>query len=159
MTIRYNIEKALSQRVSTLTREMMISVSGEDFKVFFRESLIAKKEGRKLTVFTENLHKAIKTRLNVILELYKLPQLFQLDFNWYFEDSIKTTDKREFEVFDAYYNIYTHDGQLIELLNATSLEEIREWLVFRYADTHLYQSIAEIEEQYNLIINITFLPI
>lgn len=158
MTIRYSIEKALSQGISTISREMMITVEGNDFKVIYQGELIAEKSNQTLKVMTTNTSKAVKTRLNVLLELYGLPLIFQLDYQWYFEDSVKVEASREFEVSDEYYNIYNSAGHAIELLNATSFDEIRDWVQFRYGDTFPYKTIKDVEQKYNLIINKTKLP-
>lgn len=158
-TIRYNIEKAIINRVSVLTRDLMVTVEGNDFKVAYNGVVVAEKVGSTLRVFTDNPTKGVKTRINIVLELYGLPLLFQMDFKWYFEDSVLAGLHREFTVADEYYNVYDNHGDAFELINATSIDEINEWVKFRLGDTTSYKDVKEIEEKYNFIINKTNLPI
>lgn len=158
-TIRYNIEKAVTERVSVLTRDIMITVEGNDFKLAYNGVVIAEKVSNTLRIYTDNPTRAVKTRINIVLELYGLPLLFQMGFKWYYEDSVLAELYREFTVADEYYNVYDNHGDAFELINATSIDEINEWVKFRLGDTTPYKNVKEIEEKYNFIINKTNVPI
>lgn len=156
--IRHNITRAISQRIPVLTKETMVSFEGTDFKLVYLGRVIAEKVGNTLRLFTEDTSKGVKTRLNILLELYALPLIFQLDYKWYYEDGKRVEGVREFKVADEYYNVYYHDGQVLELMSATSIDELNEWVSFRYGDTRVYESISEIEDAHNVIINKSSLP-